>query len=106
MYGLYLRTGLIYKESVAESKKSFSIQYFFIDDKGRLNLTSCLARLQRVLRVAETIEEAAQQLVGAGEKSVALEKYANGEIKHLVNDGVLPFTNRSYVEIRDRDTGK
>lgn len=106
MYGLYLRSGLIYKESVAESKKSFSIQYFFVDDRGRLHLINCLPRLQRVLRVTESVEEAAEQLVSAGEKSVSLEKYVVGEIKLLVNDGVLPFTNRSYVEIRDRESGK
>lgn len=106
MYGLYLRSGLIYKESVAESKKSFSIQYFFVDNRGHLVLTSCLSRLQRAFRVADSAEEVAQYLTRAGEKSVGLEKYAVGDIKQLTNDGVLPFTNRSYVEIRDRDTNK
>jgi hypothetical protein len=52
------------------------------------------------------VEDVAQQLVRAGEKSVSLEKYHINDIKQLINDGILPFTNRSYVEIRDKDTGK
>jgi hypothetical protein len=106
MYGLYLRVGLIYRESLVESKKSFSIHYFFLDDKNRLYLAHSLARLQKILRVVTSVEEVARQLARAGEKSIQLEKYAVSDVKTMVNDGILPFTNRTYVEIKDKETGK
>jgi hypothetical protein len=52
------------------------------------------------------VEDVAQQLVRASEKSISLDKYHINDIKQLINDGILPFTNRSYVEIKDKETSK
>lgn len=50
MYCLYHRIGIVYRETISENRKSYSIHYFFLDDDNKLFYMANLARLQRVLR--------------------------------------------------------
>lgn len=79
------------------------MRYFFIDDEANLFYLPSLARLQKLIRLSSDFKEIKLKLVKMGEKSFSLNKYAVHNPKNYQSDAVLPFCNRTCVEIKEKE---
>ena len=79
------------------------MRYFFIDDEANLFYLSSLARLQKLIRLSSDFKEIRAKLVKMGEKSFSLGKYHLQAPKTYHSDAILPFCNRTCIEIKEKD---
>lgn len=98
MHCLNYRIGILFRENL--QKKTYEMRYFFIDDEANLFYLSSLARLQKLIRLSSDFKEIKAKLVKMGEKSFSLYKYNVHPPKNYQSDAILPFCNRTCLEIR------
>ena len=80
------------------------MRYFFIDDEGNLFYLSSLARLQKVIRLSADFKEIKNKLNKMGEKSLSLTKYNTTAPRHYQSEAILPFSNRTCIDIREKES--
>ena len=97
MHCLNYRIGILFRENM--HKKSYEIRYFFIDDEANLYYLSSLARLQKVVRLSTDFKEIKLKLSQMGEKYLGLQKYNINPPRHYHSEAILPFSNRTCVEV-------
>ena len=101
MYCLNHRIGVLFREN--PKKRSYEIRYFFLDDEANLFYIVSLARLQKVVRLSSTFSEIKAKLVKLGERSFNIKKYEMSAPKPYSSDAVLPLSNRTCIEMREKD---
>lgn len=98
MHCLNYRIGILFREN--QHKKSYEMRYFFIDDEGNLFYLSSLARLQKVIRLSSDFKDIKTKLSKMGEKCLSLAKYNTNLPRHYQSEAILPFSNRTCIDIR------
>ena len=79
------------------------MRYFFIDDQANLFYVASLPRLQKVIRLSCDFKEIRGKLIQMGEKSFTLAKYNPTPPRNYQSEAILPFSNRTCIDIRERD---
>ena len=79
------------------------MRYFFIDDEANLYYLSSLARLQKVVRLSSNFKDIRTKLAQMGEKYLALSKYNPLQPRHYQSDAILPFSNRTCIDIKEKE---
>ena len=100
MHCLNYRIGILFRENL--QKKTYEMRYFFIDDEANLFYLSSLARLQKLIRLSSDFKDIKLKLVKMGEKSFSLNKYNLHPPKNYQSDAILPFCNRTGLEIKEK----
>ena len=101
MHCLNYRIGILSREN--PHKKSYEMRYFFIDNEANLYYLSSLARVQKVVRLSSDFLEIKAKLVQMGEKSLTLGKYQANQPRHYQSEAILPFSNRTCIDIREKE---
>jgi hypothetical protein len=101
MFCLNHRIGILFRENPA--KKSYELRYFFLDNDANMFYIASLPRLQKVARLSKDLKDVKNRLVKLGEKSLPLANYTFLGPKMYNTEAVLPFSNRTYVEMKEKD---
>lgn len=101
MHCLNYRIGVLFREN--QHKKSYEMRYFFIDDDANLFYISSLAKLQKVIRLSSDFKDIRVKLNQMGEKSLSLNKYNVTAPRHYQSEAILPFSNRTCIDIREKE---
>ena len=101
MFCLNHRIGILFREN--QKKRSYEIRYFFLDDDANLFYIVSLARLHKSIRISKHISEIKTKLLKMGERSFNIKKYEFSAPKLYSSDAVLPMSNRTYIEMREKD---
>lgn len=78
------------------------MRYFFIDDEANLCYVSSLARLQKVIRLSSDFKEIHNKLLQMGEKYFPLTRYAVSGPRNYTSEAILPFSNRTCIDIKEK----
>lgn len=102
MFCLNHRIGVLFREN--PKKRSYEIRYFFLDDDANLFYILSLARLQKVIRTSKDLSEIKTKLTKMEERHFSLKKYDISAPRPYSSDAVLPLSNRTCVEMREKDS--